>query len=39
MTKRLLLGNRPLISKYAQLLLSNVFVNKHVPMEAIGIQQ
>jgi hypothetical protein len=31
-----LLGNRFLISKYTQLLPSNAFTNKHIPMETIG---
>jgi hypothetical protein len=33
------LGNRFLISKYTQLLLSNAFANKHVPTETTGLQQ
>jgi hypothetical protein len=33
------LDNRFLVSKYMQPLLSNVFANKRVPVEMIGVQQ
>jgi hypothetical protein len=36
--QHLLIGNRFLMSKYMQQLLSNAFANKHVPMEKIGVQ-
>jgi hypothetical protein len=36
--QHLLIGNRFLMSKYTQQLLSIAFANKHVPMETIGMQ-
>jgi hypothetical protein len=33
-----LLGNRFLISKYTQPILSNAFTNKRIPTETIGAQ-